>query len=142
MPGSYEELGRAVTALEGFLTKKISDSAPTVIGYAEAFIRKFKVKPENLVPLFAFMGAIEAAAFKFQVECVTVNESAARKALMGMVPKKTKDIKIAALTTCKRLGWPACDGHAADALIVADYISNCIRPGRGHQHAPLFGGRP
>ncbi len=148
LPGSYEHLGMALIELETQLTKLVANHFPTVIGYAEAFIRqpskwdpKNRVKPENLVPLFAFIGMVEKIAYAFSIECVTVNEPAARHALMGKVPRKTKDIKYAALVTCKRLGWPACDGHAADALVVGDYVYQLIRPGRGHERAPLFGSR-
>lgn len=134
-----KNLGKALSDLGRWASALISEIGPTHVILAEPFINR-KSRPDALLPLYSFMGRIEEAAFEGGLKCLAVSEQAARRAFMGFVPGGTKATKIAAIQGCKDRGWPCCDNHAADALIVAGYALAILDRGHAHESDPLFRG--
>lgn len=143
LDGSAEKLGAVAISFEQFASEIIAEQKPDVIGYAAPFVGAIAMKnPNSIKPLFGLMMALEAMADRRRIRCVMVTESDARKAFLGKVPAKSKAIKEAVIAGCRSRNWPAATDHAADALVVADFILSILEPETAHAGDPLFATAP
>jgi hypothetical protein len=150
---------RGVTArhFDQILRSLICDQKPTVIAFATPFVGSIRgkpfilngrkiwpsarpVDPKALRPLMGIIWHIEAVADELHLRCTEWDESTARRAFLTKVPRKSKDIKAAVIRACRQRGWPACDDHAADALVIASYVLEVLEPHSAHLTTPLFQG--
>lgn len=162
LPGGPRDMGRTGRAFDEYARRVILDQRPDLIGFATPFIGRGKrnpviqngrplyiggrpvffdiepIVPDAIRPLMGLMTTLEIIANELQIACAEADESDARKAFMGSVPRKSKDIKEAARLACRQRGWPAHDHHCADALVMAAHIYTCRAKDGGIGLTPLF----
>lgn len=119
----------------------LHDLAPIRVFIAEPFVNRQHDTARNAVPLFGLILAARIACHRRGIPWQQVKEFAARKQIIGGIPKGPNRKK-AHIEAVQRLGWPATDGHAADALIVAAYGRALYEPERAFRDTPLFAGKP
>lgn len=135
--GGSEQMGEAFRSVRKVFLGLIEKDRPDVIVTAMPFIGRL-VSPVQLRPIFGFDCLIQDLADEYGIRFERIREVEARKAFIGGVPRKSKDIKAAVIGECRSRGWPACDSHAADALCVASYMLDKLEPARSHERTPLF----
>jgi hypothetical protein len=135
---------------------KITDEQPDLIAFATPFIGMVRPKafiarggklfqpsfqaiaPDNIRPLFGCLTVIEMTARDMAIRCQEFEEGEARRAFMGNVPRKSKDIKAAVLRACTQRHWHAPDHHAADALCIATHAWEHHNQDQSHRTTPMF----
>ena len=141
LQGSAADFGELTVNVEAALAGLFARFKPDVVGYAEMFI-KFKDTVENVGPMFACMLKLEELARRRRLLCVFVNEREARGAMMPKIPKGKDAVKLEARRQCRARGWPVADEHAADALVVANFILELVEPSSAAERTPLFSNAP
>lgn len=137
IPGSGRRLGAALNHVERWLLSHMREHKPDVVVIAIPFISR-KATPTLLRPLMSFAGMVEKVADTLRIDCKEIQESDARLAFLGSVPRKSKAIKAAIMASCEQRGWPCADDHAGDALCVAEFCLAILDPLRAHENTPLF----
>lgn len=138
--GTSDQMGVALRSFrELMLNRLIPQLSPEVIVAAVPFIGR-DATPVSLRPIFGFECRLQEIADDNGIKYFRIYESEARRALVSpaKLPQRSKQIKEAIIAECRNRGWPCTDGHAADALCVADYQRSILMPRRSHENTPLF----
>lgn len=155
--GNSRRLGVSGRHCDEILRQLILQERPKVIVFATPFVgqRRGKpvriqgklywpdaapVQPDSIRPLMSFMTIVEMVCDELKIRCVELDESEARRAFLGKVPKKSADIKEAVMAGCRSRGWPCTDDHAGDALCVASRALEILAPDASHEVTQLFSG--
>lgn len=115
---------------------------PTFINGQKVWGKAAPVRPDVLRPMMGMMTIIEMICQELRLRCIEVEEPDARRAFMGGVPRKSKDIKAAVQRACDLRHWDYDSPHAADALCVGSFVLEQLNPGAAHRMTPLFGATP
>ncbi|MBI1213588.1 MAG: hypothetical protein GC190_19190 [Alphaproteobacteria bacterium] len=145
LPGSWEHLGKMLIELDQRASTLLAEFKPDVIGWAEPFVGMTKVgnrwkpvSPESLGPLFTQIGKLSEMALPRRIRTVCVDEAEARRAFMGAVPRKSKDIKGAIKVACTQRHWMTPDAHARDACVIGAHIVSILDAASAPKQTPLF----
>lgn len=137
LKGSSTKMGEAFHSLVEVMGGLIAKHRPEAIGTAMPFISRV-VTPVQLIPICGFFCRLQEICDDAAIPFHVIHEPHARKAFMGGVPRKSKDIKLLAQAECRARWWPVTDGHAADALAIASFMMEMMEPKRAHEQTPLF----
>lgn len=139
LKGSSVYMGVACRHLYGITKDLIEEYRPDVVAFAIPFIGRL-VTPVQLRPIMGLPCIVEMVCSKAGVRCVEWSEGEARKAFLGkgQLPGKSDAIKAAVQQECRNRGWPFPDGHAADALCIADYTLVNLDETWAHRGTALF----
>jgi hypothetical protein len=138
--GSSEALGVAGRSLDGVARQLILKFRPSLLAYSSPWFGP-KSDLDLLRPIIGWGMVVEMIADELHLECIEVNETEARHALMGFVPQRRIAIKRAVMTTMRHRGWPCKDADAADATCVACHALSIHEPENAHTIMPLFQGK-
>jgi hypothetical protein len=138
LEGQWDRMDLAFRSMAKIVERIAEKHQPTVIGACIPFV-SFKANPINLIPIMGFYARLQEIAADLDLPFHSIHESDARKAFLAPapVPRKSKDIKAAVKAACDLRGWPATDGHAADALCVADFALAQLDRDAGWYRTPL-----
>lgn len=141
--GSSIEMGEAFRSLRAIILKLAQEHKPTKIVAAYPFIGR-KITPTQLRPIMGFDCKAQEVADELGVPFEHVYESDARGAFLGegMVPRTSKFVKLAVHAECVSRRWPACDGHASDALCIAALVLDRDNAAGAAERTPLFRNAP
>lgn len=113
-------------AADEYMSTVIAATKPTVIAYAELFIRR-NDRATNVWSLYSFEAKLNELAQRRRLQVVKVSEGEARAYLCGRgVPRKSALAKAAVQTRLREMGWRYSDDHSADALCVANYAMRIV----------------
>lgn len=139
--GTARTLGIAGRHCDEVVRQVILAERPEVIAFASPFVGSRKgapVQPDSIRPLMSFLTIIEMVCDELRIRCVELDEPECRRAFMTAVPRKSAQIKLAVMRSCRQRGWPFPDEHAADALCVAARALEIVDPTAAHETTPLF----
>lgn len=135
--GGSSEMGVTFRSLVGVVNRVVTAHKPQVLTAVEPHIGR-EANPINLKMIFGLFCRLQEVALDLELPFhAGVIESDARKAFLGKVPRRSKEIKIAVVHGCRIRGWPATDDHAADALCTADFVLAQLDKGSGWNRTPL-----
>lgn len=148
--GGPRQMGVAGRHCDQIVREIILRERPDVVAFASPHVAMVNMKtpkgmvrkpinPDSIRGLMGFMTVIEIVCCELRLRCIEISESDARQALLGKVPRRTKEIKLAIMAACKQRGWPVSTNHAADALCIAARALEILgESGRAHEVTPIF----
>lgn len=146
--GSSEELGIMGVRFAAAMRRLMDEHKPTDIVMCAPHVRilrRGKMTTIDIRPirvLFGMFAIARAVAHSLNIPFYEVDESKARKVVMGVVPRKSADIKAAVIAHCQKCRWYVCDDHAGDAVIAGVYQLGILQRGSAHATDPLFAVAP
>ncbi len=113
----YAALQRLHTVF-GWVETAVCDLRPDVVGF-ESY--GFSARPDTHV--VELVGALKLWLYKWRTTIETVNQSSARKLILGKVPRKGEEAKAAVWRTLHAAGMPATfDEDMSDALCILNHM--------------------
>lgn len=130
------KVARCFVAKMGPIIDKVK---PDHIVRATRFIGKHS-QPIAIGPVYGLSMRLDEMADELGIDYFEVVESDARKAFLGKVPRKSKEIKAAIRASCVQRNWPAHDEHSCDAIVVGTHALSILEPAHAVSSTPLFSG--
>ena len=137
IPYPARDLGSVGIYFEEKMSEKIARAKPDVIVRATRFINRHS-QPIAIGPVFGLSMVLDVMAQRRRIEHCERAESDARKAFLGKVPRKSKDIKAAVRAACMQRQFPVHDQHSCDAIVMAVFELSLRVPSYAVSSTPLF----